>query len=73
MTMSNDIKHLGTDLSSLNEVKIFDANGKLKKIVKAERLMDVIGQFKQTKRANKKNLKKKKASKKLLASDLIKL
>jgi len=71
--MGEEIKHVGTDLSGLNRVKIFNAKGELIRIVHAKRLEPNVNQFYQTKRANKKNLVKVKEEKKLKASDLIEI
>ncbi len=62
-----DIKHLGTDLSGLNQVKIFDAKGKLIKVVQAKRIE--FDQSGLTQIAKKRKAEARKAKKRLRASD----
>ena len=62
-----NLKHVDRDLSGLNEVRIFDAKGKLKKVVQAKRIEpDPSGL---TQIARKRKAKARKAAKALRASD----
>jgi len=63
-----EIKAIWTDISRLNEVKIFNAKGELVRIVQAKRLEHDFDHFQQKKRSNKI-----KYEKNLKASDLIEI
>lgn len=69
--INSDLKHKGTDISGLNEVRIKNAKGELIRTVHAKRIEEGGYQFPQVKRANRR--KKLERQKKLKPSDLIEI